>query len=437
MAAIGVLVDVDSQKIQTIADAFANRCRVFADAAGKYQGVQAAEGGGERTDPFLCLVAKQRKGLRSSRIARFSIKQIPDIGASLRDSEQARFMVDHGPKLHRGHRIRQRKIAHEPRIQVPRSSAHDQTGCRRKPHAGIDASAVLHGREAGAAAQVGQYDAALRAGGIAETRQFLHQKRIRQAMKAIALNALRGVAARNRQLPGNERHASMKRGVEANDLRQFSVAMPQSLDEFELARQVLGIERNDVLQLVQQLLRDEFGRRVQHAMHHTMPDAVDGLEPWLRFQPIDQKIDGRDVFLVLNLDVGWRGVDPLLDSQARVAAADALHFPLQQTPRRSARLKDGEANTRGATIDRQYIGHRLVTLTRLRFLGPNNASSRTNTYIPAHAPGSRRHTIDHQVAPNRLSSRRKHKCHTFTPSFGSIIRRRPLGSSHRPSRRIR
>ena len=87
MTAVGGLIDIDPEKIQSGADACAYRRRVFADAAGKYQCVHTAERRGKRADPFLCLVAKQRKGLGGTRITGFTIEQISDVGAGLRNPE--------------------------------------------------------------------------------------------------------------------------------------------------------------------------------------------------------------------------------------------------------------------------------------------------------------------------------------------------------------
>ncbi len=121
-------------------------------------------------------------------------------------------------------------------------------------------------------------DPAARRRRIAETRQFPHQKGVRQAMEAVALNTLRRVPARNRQLGGDARHASMKRRVEANDLRQSAVAALQCLDELDLTRHVFGIVRNDALEFIQHVGRDSFGCRVQHAMHHAVPHSVQRFE---------------------------------------------------------------------------------------------------------------------------------------------------------------
>ena len=70
----------------------------------------------------------------------------------------------------------------------------------------------------------------------------------------------------------------MKRRVEANDLRQLTVAALQCLDELDFARHVFGIERNDALQFIQQRRRDSLRRRVQHAVHHAVPHPVERFE---------------------------------------------------------------------------------------------------------------------------------------------------------------
>ena len=245
MAVVRVRIEADAQKFQTAADAFAHGRRVFTDPSGKHQGIEATERGCKAADPFLCLVAKKRQRLGGARIVRLAIEQIPNVAAGLRNSKQSRLVIHHGAKLRGRHRFRRRQIAHEPRVEIPRAGAHGQTRRRRECHARVDAAAVLHGREAGAAAQVRKNDPPSRRGGIAGTPQLLHQKRIGQAMKAIALHSLRRVAPRNRQPGGNQRHAPVKRRIEAHDLRQLAISSAQRLYQLDLARQVFRIVWND------------------------------------------------------------------------------------------------------------------------------------------------------------------------------------------------
>ena len=69
MAAVGLGVELNAQKIQPFANAFAHHRRVLADAPGEYQRVHAAKRRGKRANPFLHLIAKQRQRLRRARIA--------------------------------------------------------------------------------------------------------------------------------------------------------------------------------------------------------------------------------------------------------------------------------------------------------------------------------------------------------------------------------
>jgi hypothetical protein len=51
----------------------------------------------------------------------------------------------------------------------------------------------------------------------------------------------------------------------------------------------------------------------------------------------------------------------MIERQARVAAADAIHFSIEHALRRLARFEDREADARRTPIDGQDIGHRFVT----------------------------------------------------------------------------
>ena len=66
----------------------------------------------------------------------------------------------------------------------------------------------------------------------------------------------------------------MKCRVEARDLRYVGITALQRFNEFDLARQVLGIERCNAAQLRQQRPRHALGLGVQHAMHHAVADGI-------------------------------------------------------------------------------------------------------------------------------------------------------------------
>ena len=92
----------------------------------------------------------------------------------------------------------------------------------------------------------------------------------------------------------------MKRRVEACHLRQLPIALLQCLDEFDFARQMLGVERNDSLELIEQFLSDQFRVDMQHAMHHPVSHPVDALELRLGLQPIHQIPDRRSLDIDLD-----------------------------------------------------------------------------------------------------------------------------------------
>ena len=137
-------------------------------------------------------------------------------------------------------------------------------------------------------------------------------------MKAIALHALGGVAARNRQQRRLHRHAAMKCRVEARHLGHIRIAALHRFDEFDFARQMLGIERGDSPQLRQQRRRHPLRLAVLHAMHHSMTDGIRSARIGdLRLELLRQTIRGR------------RGG----------FTADPLHFPIQQSAPAAHRSK--------------------------------------------------------------------------------------------------
>ena len=129
-------------------------------------------------------------------------------------------MVHHFLKLRRAHLLGARQVGDQSRIQVPRATAHHQSGRWREAHAGVDALAVAHGGQARAVAEMSKDHATLRCRRIAEACEFLHEEFIGQTVEAITANARRLVASRNRQQTGDPRHGAVKRGVKARHLRQ-------------------------------------------------------------------------------------------------------------------------------------------------------------------------------------------------------------------------
>ena len=107
----------------------------------------------------------------------------------------------------------------------------------------------MHRRQARAVAEVREDDPASRRFRPGHARQFLHEKRVGQPVKAVPPHALRLVAARDRQHPRHARQVMVKRRVEARHLRQVGKAVVKRLGQQDLLRQMLGIEWAEPTQL--------------------------------------------------------------------------------------------------------------------------------------------------------------------------------------------
>ena len=73
--------DSYAEKIQPGTNSGANIRRVFADALGENERVNAAKRGRQRADGFAHLVTKYSHGLGRARVGFFALKQIANIGA--------------------------------------------------------------------------------------------------------------------------------------------------------------------------------------------------------------------------------------------------------------------------------------------------------------------------------------------------------------------
>ncbi len=93
-------------------------------------------------------------------------------------------------------------------------------------------------------------------------------------MKTVAPHPFGGIAARDRQRRGHRRHVLMEGRVEAGYLWDLWKAALHFLDEADLTRQMLGIERRNAPQLCQQRRRYALGAGMQHAMHHSMTNGI-------------------------------------------------------------------------------------------------------------------------------------------------------------------
>ena len=243
-----------------------------------------------------------------------------------------------------------REVVDQARIQVARAGAHHQSRRGREAHAGVDAPAVAHGSQAGAIAEMGEDHAAPGRRGIAAD-ELLHQIGVRQAVKAVAHDALCAIAPRNRQQPCDSRHGAMKGSVEAHHLGQSWSPLRERLDQPDLAPEVFGVIRRDAAQLLEPLRRDPLGFRMPHPVHHAMPHGLDRRKYRLRLEPIQEKARGRAV-----VAGGKAAGDPgcvgrLVHEQRRAARSDSIDLPVESSPERRVRVIDCEPDARRASVD--------------------------------------------------------------------------------------
>jgi hypothetical protein len=85
---IARLIQFNAEEAQPLTDARADEWRIFADASCEDKRVQSTEHCGERADPLLRLITKQRHRLRRPRVTRFAREQsrrselVPDTPSS-------------------------------------------------------------------------------------------------------------------------------------------------------------------------------------------------------------------------------------------------------------------------------------------------------------------------------------------------------------------
>jgi hypothetical protein len=227
---------------------------------------------------------------------------------------------------------------------------------------------LVHGRHAGAIAEVREDDAAGSGRGIAQAREFFHQVSVRQAVEAVALNSLRVEAPGNGQQLGDAGHGGMKRRVEAGDLGNFWITLREGLDQFDFAGQMFGIIRAEAAQFLQQFRRDALRLGVGQAVDDAMADGFDGGELALVFEPINQ--GGRGRFGVLSSEI-WAGLgvtQNVAKCQGRSAQADPGDLAGEKTLPGLAGFVKGELDARGTAIDGQDGIHE-ISFLRLGHIG--------------------------------------------------------------------
>src|SRR4051812_6347291 len=109
----------------------------------------------------------------------------------------------------------------------------------------------MHGRDAGAVAEVGDnYTTACRSPSR-DASQLAEEVLARQAVKPVTTDTLAFEAAGNRQQLRDSRELMVECGIKAGDLRHLRKAAMKSLGQENLLRQVFRIERAELMQLAE------------------------------------------------------------------------------------------------------------------------------------------------------------------------------------------
>ena len=288
MFRVALVMQLDAKEAQAFTDAGANRGAPLSNARREHERVQPAERGGECAHPFLRVVAEQRHRIRRPDVVGLTREQVAHIGADLRHAKQPRLVIDHLMELRHSHLLRVREERHQPGVQISCSRAHHQPGHGREPHAGVDARASLYRSQAGAVAKMREDHATVGGFRPRGTGELFEEVGVRQAVKAVPLDALRVIAPRNREQLGDKRHRAVKRRVKAGYLRQLGMTLTKRPDQLDLARQMIRRIRHCATQFVDQFRGDTFRLRAGHPMHHAVSHSPHRRKLLPRFKPVDQ-----------------------------------------------------------------------------------------------------------------------------------------------------
>src|SRR5438067_839145 len=131
--------------------------------------------------------------------------------------------------------------------------------------------------------------------------EFLHQKRIGQPVKAVSLNALGLVAARNRKQLRHARQCAVKRRVETGDLRYLGKLRGKHFHQRDGGREMVRGKRTDAPKFLKHgLIHAERIAITRTAMHNTMADGADRLDAVCFLQQLNQQRNASNVVGCIN-----------------------------------------------------------------------------------------------------------------------------------------
>jgi hypothetical protein len=194
-------------------------------------------------------------------------QQIAHVRARLRDPQQPgpvvhevvdRVDVEAGPQ----------QVEHDAGLEVARARAHREARGRGKAHRGLDAATVVNRGEARTRAKVRE-DHAPSGLGRRDASELFEQERVGEPMEPVPAHGLLRVVPRDRQQLREAREVGEERGVEAHHLSEIGPPAADLLDDAELGWQVVGIERDQRLQLGQEPRRHAAGAIMNAARRTT------------------------------------------------------------------------------------------------------------------------------------------------------------------------
>ena len=249
------------------------------------------------------------------------------------------------------------QVDHGARIERTAARAHHQAVERGKAHGRGHAVQILHGAQAGAAAQVGDDDLAARD----RAKALLQHQRlvfVRQAVEAVAAQAPLPRIVRQGQHLLDLRHRVVEGRVEARHLGDIGPRFQQYLDRLQRERLVQRRERHKTFQVCQHLGIDAHGGEIlAAAMHHAMRHGAQRAPGQLRHDLRADVFKGR-VMRLLRIELQG-DCRQAAGAVSGVFAADAfdLATPLRLLRQHAAGLlEQGKLDARRAAIEHQDQG---------------------------------------------------------------------------------
>ena len=147
---------------------------------------------------------------------------VADVVADPGQPQQPALLVEHAVDLVG----RKTQVAQEeeddPRVEIPGAGAHDESLQGSEPHAGIDGSAVVDGRDAGPVAQMGHHHLEFREPAAQEAVGLLGHRREGDAVEAVSAHAVLDLEVVRQSVGvGLLRHGGMKSRVKDRHLRRI------------------------------------------------------------------------------------------------------------------------------------------------------------------------------------------------------------------------